>query len=44
METITLGQLLEAVRSIHLGDDDLAAAVRRSQARRAVMKGGGYAL
>lgn len=39
-----LGQLLEAVRSIHLGDDDLAAAVRRSQARRAVMKGGGYAL
>ena len=39
-----LEQLLAAVQSIRLGDDDIAAACRRSQTRRAVMKGGGYAL
>lgn len=39
-----LQELLTAVRDIRLGDDDIAAAVRRSQTRRAVMKGGAYAL
>ena len=39
-----LRELLAAVRGIHIGDDDVAAAVRRSQIRRTVMKGGGYAL
>ena len=39
-----LQELLGAVRDIHLGDDDIAAACRRSQTRRAVMKGGAYAL
>jgi hypothetical protein len=39
-----LQELLAAVQSIRLGDDDIAAAVRRSQTRRAVMKGGAYAL
>lgn len=39
-----LEELLSVVRNIRLGDDDIAAACRRSQSRRAVMKGGGYAL
>ena len=39
-----LEALLDAVRDIRLGDDDIAAAVRRSQTRRAVMRGGAYAL
>ena len=39
-----LEELLAAVRDIRLGDDDIAAACRRSQTRRAVMKGGAYAL
>ena len=39
-----LQELLSAVRDIRLGDDDIAAAVRRSQTRRAVMRGGAYAL
>jgi phage-related protein len=39
-----LEELLAVVRNIRLGDDDIAAACRRSQTRRAVMKGGGYAL
>jgi hypothetical protein len=39
-----LRELLGAVQSIRLGDDDIAAACRRSQTRRAVMKGGAYAL
>ena len=39
-----LEALLDAVQSIRLGDDDIAAACRRSQTRRAVMKGGAYAL
>ena len=39
-----LRELLAAVQSIRLGDDDIAAACRRSQTRRAVMKGGAYAL
>ena len=39
-----LQELLGAVRNIRLGDDDIAAACRRSQTRRAVLKGGSYAL
>lgn len=39
-----LRELLGAVENIRLGDDDIAAACRRSQTRRAVMKGGAYAL
>ena len=39
-----LEELLSAVRDIRLGDDDIAAALRRSQTRRAVMKGGAYAI
>ena len=38
-----LQQILEAVHGIHIGDDDIAAAVSRSQNRLAVVRGGGYA-
>jgi len=38
-----LSQILDAVLSIRIGDDAIADACRRSQTRRAIMEGGGYA-
>lgn len=39
-----LGQILQAVLGIRIGDDMIAAACQRSLSRQAVMKGGAYAL